>query len=410
MSRLRTALARVVLVLVVPLAGCTGDDGPTVEPSPASSGSPSPAADDARDRIEGLLQRRAAAILAEDADAFAAGIAAGPARAEQLRHFRALTGLPVQSVSFDLGMHDPAVGGDRYRADVDMLVRLAGFDAAPVPTRHRMDFERGPDGWRLVRDHVDRSEVGFAPWLLPGVELVVRDRVIVAFDQGSVRHREEFVALAEEARSAVARDVPGAWSEHVIVLAPSRTATLRYEGFDPVEISNLGGVAFPVRGPDEQVIGSRIVIAPVMLGRPAVGVRSVLRHEIAHTALAAPRDERTPVWVTEGIAEYTAHRGDAVYFISPAAVAAAEEGITQMPPDGLFHRGDWGVSYGLAWFSMQWLSLEHGEDEPYRLLDAIREERPADFREVSALVEKRYGVTTDQLARRAGDLIEATFG
>jgi len=58
---------------------------------------------------------------------------------------------------------------------------------------------------------------------------------------------------------------------------------------------------------------------------------------------------------------------------------------------------------------MLWLADREGEDEPYRLLEAIREERPADFHEVSTLVEKRYGVTTDGLAARAGELIDATF-
>lgn len=414
MSRRTTALVSLLLVLVASAVGCTdgdGDGGLADERTSPSLPSSAPATvSDTRDRIGALLDGRAAAILAGDEKAFSAGIAPGPARVEQLRHFRALTQLPVQSVSFDLGMHDPAVGGDRYRADVDMLVRLEGFDAAPVPTRHRMNFARGPDGWRLVRDHVDRSEVGFAPWLLPGAAFAVRDRLIVAFDEGSERHRKRFVALAEDARSLVVRDVPGEWSEHVMVLAPSRTATLRYEGFDPVEISHLGGVAYPVRGPDAQVTGSRIVIAPAMLGRPDIAVRTILRHEIAHTALARARDETTPVWVTEGVAEYAAHHRDEVFYISPAAVAAAEKGITQMPPDALFHRGNWGVSYGLAWFSMQWLADEHGQDEPYQLLDAIRKERPADFHEVSALVEERYGLTTDELAERAAELIGATFG
>lgn len=411
MSRPTAVLATLVLV-IAPVAGCSdGGHARSAEPTQSSSPGASPeTADDPRDRVEALLERRAAAILAHDIEKFAADLAAGPARAEQLRHFRALVRLPVQSVSFDLGMHDPAVGGHRYRADVDMLVRLRGFDAAPVPTRHRMDFERGPAGWRIVRDHVERSEAAFAPWLLPGVELAVSDRLIVAFDQGSKRHRERFLALAEEARSLVVRDVPSRWTEHVMVLAPSRSATLRHEGFDPVEISNLGGVAYPVRGPGGQVVGSRVVIAPVMLGRADVALRTVLRHEFAHTALAEPRDDSTPVWVTEGVAEYTAHRGDETYYISPAAVAAAREGITQMPPDGLFHRGEWGVSYGLAWFAMQWLADREGEDEPYRLLDAIRVERPADFRDVSAMVERRYGVTTDELAARAGRLIVSTFG
>jgi hypothetical protein len=81
-----------------------------------------------------------------------------------------------------------------------------------------------------------------------------------------------------------------------------------------------------------------------------------------------------------------------------------------MPPDGLFHSGDWGPSYGVAWFSMLVIASRSGDpDEPFDLLDAIREEEPADFREVSALLEERYGLTTDELAAEAGKLIDATF-
>ena len=282
-----------------------------------------------------------------------------------------------------------------------------------MPTEHRLDFRRTPQGWRVVRDRVDRSQLGFAPWLLPGHDVHVSDDLVAVLDGGSAGQQDRFVRIAEDALRQVRADVPTDWSGHAVILAPSGTDTLRYEGLDPAEIGNLGGVAYPVRGPDQQVTGRRIVIAPVMLTADDRSLSTVLRHELAHTALVDrddPDDTEVPVWVREGLAEYVAHLGDGIYYIDPDAVRAAEAGIDQMPPDGLFHSGDWGPSYGVAWFSMLVIASRSGDpDEPFDLLEAIREEEPADFREVSSLLEERYGLTTDELAAAAGELIDATF-
>lgn len=408
-----TRLAGLLVALLLGATACTDapPDG-SGEPSrqESTSGVPAPSDEGAREAIEELLAERASAIEDGRSRAFAATVAAGAGAAQQRRDYATLQRFPLAEVAYDLGMHDPSVSGDRYLADVEMLVRLDGFDTEPVPTQHRVEFVRTDDGWQVADDEVDRSQVGFAPWLIRGLELYVSDGLLIAFDQGSARHRARFARIAETALDKIAAVVPVDWSERAVVLAPSRAGTLRYEGFDPVEIGNLGGVAFPVRGPDQQVTGRRIVIAPVMLTADDRSLETVLRHELAHVALVEPRDEDVPVWVTEGVAEYAAHQGDDVVYLGTQTIAAAGRGIDQMPPDGLFHRGDWGLSYGIAWFAMQHLAAMRGEDEPYRLLATLRDEEPADFREVSALLEERYGLTTDELAAEAGELIWTTFG
>lgn len=410
---LLSALLATTTVLAALLSGCSADEpSPEADPAPADTTTDTattPARDDARGAIEELLDARAQAILDGRLDVFKAGTVEGAPRRAQLHDLVALQRYPVSSVEYRLGMHDPSVSGDRYRADVEMLVQLEGFDTEPVPTEHRFDFRRTADGWQVERDQVDGSQVGFAPWLLEGGRPYVSKDLVAVFDRDSAVHRERFARIAEAALDTVADHLPVTWSGRAVVLAPSDTDTLRYEGLNPAEIGNLGGVAYPVRGPDQQVTGLRIVIAPVMLDAPDRALSTVLRHEIAHTALIQPHDDAVPVWVNEGLAEYAAHQGDSVLYIDPDAVSAAQEGIDQMPPDGLFHSGDWGPSYGIAWFSMLVLAEKKGVDEPYDLLKAILEEEPADFREVSDLIEDRYDLTTDELAAEAGTLIEATF-
>jgi hypothetical protein len=419
-----TRLVAALLALGFLTAGCTGDDHASARPpssppgtsasaSSGGTGSTTTAATRALDRkfnaVEALLRRRSQAILAKDRAAFVATTVPGTGRAKQLGWYAPLTSLPLAKVSYDVRLVDPH-GTDRHtRVEADMLVQIAGFDPAPLPVSHVLDVRRVPDGYRVVQDLASRDQVSYAPWLLPGVKFTITDQALIAYDRGSADQAGRVERLADEAITHVDDAIPYDWSRKVVFLMPSTTAPLRYEGFDPVEIHNLGGVAYPIRGPDEHETGSRVMIAPVMLKQDDRSLSTVLRHEVAHVAIGT-HDDLDPVWVVEGIAEYVAQLGDSTKYIASSAVKAADQGIDQMPPDGTFHFGDWGVNYGIAAWSMEWLAMRHGTQAPFRLVDALHAREPIDFHEESHLLDRRYQVTTDELAHRAGDLIQQTFG
>lgn len=398
------------LLLLCLVAGCSGDPQAGPAPSsPTTSTTPS-VPSGAYDALDRLLDRRARAILAKDRATFLATTAPGPGRAHQLAWYGPLTRLPLAKVSYDVRLVDPHGTAHATRVEADMLVQLgSGFDPAPVPVDHVLTVSHTAGRWKVVEDRADRSQISFAPWLLPHVRFTITDRALVVYDQDSARQADRISRLADEAVATDADHIPYEWPRKVVILAPSSTAPLRYEGFDPVEIQHLGGVAYPIRGPDEQVTGSRIVVAPVMLKQDDQDLLTVLRHEVAHVAIGE-HDEQDPVWVVEGIAEYVAHLGDGRLYIATSAVQAAQDGVDQMPPDGLFHSGDWGVNYGIAWWAMQVLALRHGPDAPFDLVDAMHAREPMDFHEESALLDDRYQVTTDELAHQAGELIRTTFG
>ena len=55
--------------------------------------------------------------------------------------------------------------------------------------------------------------------------------------------------------------------------------------------------------------GSRMVLAPGVLGYAANDLRALVRHELTHLATLGPgRSDPPPAWLVEGIAEYTAYR------------------------------------------------------------------------------------------------------
>lgn len=416
-----TRLVAALLALSVLATGCAGDDR-TSAPRPPASQRTSPSAggtvsstaatralDRKFDAVEALLRRRSRAILAEDRAGFVATTAPGRGRTAQLGWYAPLTSLPLAKVSYDVRLVDPHGTAQHTRVEADMLVQVAGFDPAPIPVSHVLDVRKGSGGYRVVQDRASRDQVSYAPWLLPGVRFTITDHALVAYDRGSSDQAGRVERLADEAITHVDDVIPYDWSRKVVFLMPSTTAPLRYEGFDPVEIHNLGGVAYPIRGPDEHETGSRVMIAPVMLKQDDRDLSTVLRHEVAHVAIGT-HDDLDPVWVVEGIAEYVAQLGDPTKFIASSAVKAADDGIDQMPPDGTFHSGDWGVNYGIAAWSMEWLALRHGPRAPFTVVDAMHAKEPIDFHEESHLLDQEYQVTTDELAQRAGDLIGQTFG
>ncbi len=335
---------------------------------------------------------------------FRATTAPGGTRSAQVTWFRQLSPLPLARVEYVIGTHDASVEDpDRFVADVDVQVQVDGFDSAPVPSTHRMTFHRTRTGWRVARDHIDPAQVSFAPWEMPGSVAVVGDGVLLFFDQQSAPRAARILPVAEAALRYVADSVPYDWSRRVMILMPSTQKDFEYEGFDPREIAQIGGVAYSYPGPDFQPAGMRVLIASTQLDLSPEWLGVLLRHEIAHVAIGT-HDDEAPVWLREGLAEYVGHREQRYTFGTDVGSLMPEGDVTRMPPDGPFHASDWGPSYLVAWYSVLWLATARSAEAPWGLLSAL-EADPGDFRHVSRLLHRDYDVTTDELARRAGDLI-----
>ena len=394
-------------LVAVLLAGCTGEPPPTAGPAPSpTSEGPAAAGSDVDRAIQRVLDRRARAVLAGDRRAFLQSVAPGPGKAAQLAWFDRVSGLPLAHASFELGLEDVSVEDPRrYDAEVEEQLQLDGFDAEPVPTVHDFVFRESRGRWRVASDHFDRSQITEAPWDIPGTSVGFGDGVAVVTDRKASPRRAELVAATEDAVRHVREHVPRGL-DSVVVLAFSDTAAFAAEGLDTREIDLIGGLAFPVRGPDQQVTGSRVLVAPSMLDRPALDIRVLLRHELTHVAL---RKLEGPVWMTEGIATYTAWREEPQRFLATSVVREARRGIDAMPPDGAFHATDWSHSYGVAWWANEWLARKEGPQEPYRLLAALDRAGATRYDDVDRILRKRYGRTADRIAAAAGELIVDTF-
>ncbi|MFC0597153.1 hypothetical protein [Streptomyces palmae] len=286
--------------------------------------------------IQRMLDRRAAAVRDKDAAAFLATVDPGTQgyRAGQRRVFGNLAKVPLRSWSYRLGETGgfrPVAGpGHRIAARVELRYRITGYDTVPVVSSQYLTLVRRSGHWYVAADGGRRG----APQQLwdQGTVRVVRGRhsLVLGVGQDPTRLR----AIARTADTAVPA-VAGAWGEswagRVVVQVPSsldRMAALLgadsasgYRGIAAVTTGEVGGAgAAPA---------DRVIVNPEaypVLGD--LGRQVVMTHEAAHVATRAYTTESTPLWLSEGFADWVAYRdtGRTPRDIAPELARAVDGG------------------------------------------------------------------------------------
>ena len=414
----------VTAALLLVLSGCSlfSDDEP---PEPAASPSPgvtiTDAPPDALEALGATLQRRADALLRGDEQEFVGGLAKGdPTFLDQQRtYFDNLRQLPIETFSYAVDPAGLVRDGEDYWAVVDLSLRLEGFDDAPVVYRDRLRFTPAAKPGRFRLSSVSDpqweadNDVQAQPWD-DGRIVVVRDTgVLGIFDEGSVRASKGLINSVQRGVAAVSGIVPSSWSQSVVVYALSNTAFLAtlpgLPGGDP---TGLDAVAFPVfaSASGGDLVSTRIVLHPRMLDEPGRPRDRLVRHELTHVAIGAG-DDRAPVWLSEGLAEYVSVQPlpPERRTLSEAALEAARAGVTEMPADDAFNDagtpGRASANYGIAWFACEYLAASFGEVTLWQLLSVLNDPDA----DVDSILMSQVGINQRTLARKAGKLILATY-
>ncbi|MGW7453860.1 hypothetical protein [Streptomyces sp. NPDC054787] len=226
-----------------------------------------------------------------------------------------LSGLPLDAWAYEV----TSVRRDGVRALVRarLRYRLAGYDTAPGGSERELALERdggGSDGgagaWSVRSDRP-------APDALPelwdqGPVSVVRGAhsLVLGGSGQSAEALEAIAAEADRAVPAVSAAWPRPWAGRVVVLVPAsldRMAQLlgrpadAYRGMGAVTTGRVGAGPGPA---------DRVVINPegyAELG--GAGRRIILTHEVTHVATRAATSALTPLWLSEGFADWAAYRG-----------------------------------------------------------------------------------------------------
>ncbi len=273
-----------------------------------------PVGDGVRADVQRVLDRRAAAVLHHDERAFRATGTATP--------YARLRAVPFADWSYRVtAVHGD---GDTATADAELRYRVRGYDSAPVTAGRTLRLTRAGDGpWRVASD-APAQKAGDQLWD-QGTVAVVRggDSLVMGVGQSTERLRS-FAGLADRAVPAVAQAWGTDWSRHVVVLVPKSVDGMAallgspassYRGIAAVTTGETGA---PAKAPADRVIVNPDAYS--MLG--PLGKQVVLTHETTHVATRAHTNAATPLWLSEGYADWVGYLGTG----RTAAQAAPELG------------------------------------------------------------------------------------
>ncbi|NSC21243.1 hypothetical protein FM076_08490, partial [Streptomyces albus subsp. chlorinus] len=239
-------------------------------------------------------------------------------RTEQRQVYRNLRRLPLDRWSYEVA--DVTRRGNRATVEAGLRHRLAGYDRTTTVDTERLRFVRRDGAWRIAA-----RAPGDATQLWEQGELtVVRGRHSLVLGVG--RERAGLRALADAADRAVpaaGEAWPRKWSRRAVLEAPSSVADMArllgspassYEGIAAVTTGEAGGEAGeraagegPGRSGDAPA--DRIVVNPQAYGLLSEeGRQVVLTHETTHVATRRQTTPATPMWLSEGFADWAGYR------------------------------------------------------------------------------------------------------
>lgn len=342
----------------------------------------------AQDRVAGdvqrVLDRRAAAVRDGSETAFVAtevpdSVTAGERTAARAE-FGNLRAVPLADWSYRVtGVRR---SGDRATADAQLRYRVEGYDKAPVVTARTLSLTRADGRWYVAADR-PAEDAAEQLWEQGAVVAVRGERSLVL---GVGRTRDElrgYAALADRAVPAVREAWGGDWSGRVVVLVPKSLEGMAgllgapasgYRGIAAVTTGEAGGSA--------KAPADRIIVNPDAYGvLGAFGRQVVLTHETTHVATRSSTSAATPLWLSEGYADWVGYRGTgrSATQAAPELARAVAEGRlpAALPEDADFgFDGDAGAlarAYEGGWLACRLIAERWGEvrlGEFYRAVGA----------------------------------------
>lgn len=301
-----------LVLLCVPLAGCA----PGAVTGPGSGSVSGSASAPAGSAAEQAVRR-----------AVAAWSAAPPER---------LADIPLEGWSYEVS--SVRVDGVRAFARAQLHYRLTGYDAAPAGSAREVELARdggagGPDAadgsWTVV---ADRPAPGAPPQLWDQGPVTVARGAHALVLGGAGQSPEALSAIAAEADRAVpaaSAAWPRPWAGRVVVLVPgSLEAMAALLGRPADEYRGLGAVTTGRTGAGPAP-ADRVVVNPEGYGQlTAEGRQVILTHETTHVATRAATTAKTPLWLSEGFADWAAYRdsGRSAAEAAPATGRAVRQG------------------------------------------------------------------------------------
>lgn len=355
-------------LLVAGLVGCGG-----------SSGTDAASAD-----VRGVLDRRAAAVRDGSEKAFVATAAPGSVaageRAEARAEFRNLRAVPLTDWSYRVtGFHR---SGDRATVEADLRYRMDGYDRAPVVTARTLSLTRAEGRWYVTGDR-PAGDASRQLWEQGPVVAVHGEHSLVLGVGQSRGTLRGYAGLADRAVPAVREAWGEEWPGRVVVLVPkSLDGMAELLGAPASGYRGIAAVTTGEAGGSGKAPADRIIVNPDAYGvLGSFGRQVVLTHETTHVATRASTSAATPLWLSEGYADWVGYRGTGrtAAEIAPELTRAVTDGRVpdELPADGDFGFGGDAAklarAYESGWLACRMIAERWGEvrlGEFYRAVGA----------------------------------------
>ncbi|MEE1826008.1 hypothetical protein PUR61_28005 [Streptomyces sp. BE20] len=302
---------------------------------------------------------------------------------------RALTAgppaLPVRAVyrNLLLGPVDPA---GRCSATAELAVTVTGYDEQPVVYPRRLTLA-GSAGDRRV----EREEGLDGPpplWDLGAVRAAAGEHCLV-LGPADPPALAELAAAGDRAVPAVEALWGSDWAGRLLFHLPATEEQFaRLVAGGSPGWSGMAAVTVAAPGAPRRAPADRIVVNPGAYGRLSdFGRQVVTTHEAVHVATRADTRAWTPLWLSEGVADWTGYRdsGRPARRIAPelARDVAAGRVPVALPGDGDFTAGAGGIAqaYEQAWLACDLIARRYGPQRLVALYRAVGEAGPGADRE-----------------------------
>jgi hypothetical protein len=267
-----------------------------------------------------MFDRRAAAVLHHDRAAFLGTVDPRARRflGRQRAMFTDIADVPLAEWSYRLvrtgafGLPPAADGTARTAAEVELRYRLSGFDSEPVVATDYLTLSRRGAGWYVAGDDdgAASGHRGAVQLWDQGPVTVVRGTHSLVLGLGPAAALRGYATEVDQAVPQVRRAWGGGWPGKVVVEAPRTLEQMAaLMGAEPADYRGIAAVTTGEAGGTAKVRSDRVIINPEAFGGlSAFGRQTVLTHETTHVATRAWTSGRTPLWLSEGAADWTAYR------------------------------------------------------------------------------------------------------
>ncbi|MFF5140881.1 hypothetical protein ACFY6U_14405 [Streptomyces sp. NPDC013157] len=381
-------------LLLLPLAGCGGGQ--------SSTGT-------AMAEVQQVLDRRSAAVLGHDEQAYA--------ETGTRSSYANLRAVPLAAWSYRLtALHPDGAGAT---ADAQLSYRIQGYDKAPVTTDRALTLSRTADGQWYVTYDKPATQSGQQLWDQGEVTAVKSTHTLVLGVGQSRTTLRGYARLADTAVPEVSKAWGTDWTRRVVLLVPGSLSGMA--GLLGAPASNYKGIAAVTTGEaggSGQAPADRVILNPeayAVLG--AVGRQVVLTHETTHVATRAHTTAATPLWLSEGYADWIGYldTGRTPTEAAPELARAVEAGDApeDLPADKDFGFTDdptkLAQAYEGGWLACRMIAAHWGEEKLgafYRAVGAHKERAGA----VEDALKTELGTTLPDFTARWRDYLKAQLG